>query len=637
MVLVVILSRMLSSSREFQSSSTGSLASADPLKEEETHRRETMNKRTSNKRNKKTMLLFIAIGGYITTTSLLLVLPRGASAWSSSGSLSPRDPLLMSGHEAASRSHQHHQHQHHHQLLHHHNQQQLQHAAHHQAPSQHTNNHLIHSIQARAGGLDPSDYVDEAGELEIMSGQQQIPTAQLLGAAGHAVPENFFLPGTSIPDFMLARFHHNQQQNGQQQQHAGQQQQAAIQPEAYVTARGHPVRRPPDLMEVAASAQDQVGAPESLASLIEFNSYQMGPANSQQLNSGQLGASSVGQENALAGSQQASGSAGDMLELVGGGPVSAAAAMATLQNAAAYEQQQHLVEQQIAADLAAYMARERELSQQQQVAGSSANLDNAASEQAAVDQYAAGGGQHLGPAYQIVGAPTPLEQAAARYPNMYKGVYGLPTKSSNRKPQGLLEPMGNPKTVSSPIIDFVANQVPKTGPLEKLAEKLPTPPQNPPTVFSFSSQSDPVGDKSKAVQQKKRNVMRQAEQFAKMMVKTVNEKFGLNLGDQTDIPFLLSSFGPLGFAQNVLLDPSLINTLLNSAEKTYMSDILPSPAKLAMRPVLNIFRVPNKKRDKANLSNIISFLASGGQMPASTPKHRQGTGIERHANKKSTH
>lgn len=205
--------------------------------------------------------------------------------------------------------------------------------------------------------------------------------------------------------------------------------------------------------------------------------------------------------------------------------------------------------------------------------------------------------------------------------------YGLPTKSSSKEPPGMLKPLGNPKTVSSPIIDFAANNLPKSTGFEKLAEKLPQ--HQTPTVFSFSSSKDP-SEKVKSANQKKRNVMRQAEQIARLFIKSFNDKFGTNLGDQTDIPFLLSTLGPLGFAQNVLFDPTLLVSLLNTAEKTYFSDVLPGPTKQAIKPVLNFFRVPNKKRDKANLSNIISYLASGGQTASNVPsKHRQSFGIEK--------
>lgn len=533
---------------------------------------------------------------------------------------------LENNHQHAHPNHHHH---HHHQQLQQQQHSNQHHHQHHSNQRHMSNNHnhasLAAIMQARAGGLDPSDYVDEASELDIMSNSQTIPTAQLLAAAGHIVPDNFFLPGTSIPATLFGRLQQQQQQQAQAQHQHQQQQQHA----------GH-ATRPSDLLE-AASAQELAAAaaaaavtaagPESIASLIDYNSQQQQQQRdlAQQQQQQQAG-NSQHQVDQTAASQQ------DMIDLVNGGPSSAAAA-ALLQNAAAYEQQQQLAEHQIAAELAAMAALQREHQHQSLVAAAAADQSVQASD---LEQQAIyGNSQQVGPSYQI---DNQIQQQQHQQQQQQQRPYGLPTKSSDREPVGMLKPMGNPKTITSPVIDLLATQVlPKTQQLDKfvgdkVAANVPQaqPLQQAPTIFSFNSQRDPIGDKTKAVNQKKRNVMKQAENFYKMFVKTVNDKFGINLNDQTDIPFLLSSVGPLGFAQNVLLDPTLINTLLNTAEKTYMSDILPSPAKLAMRPVLNIFRVPNKKRDNANLSNIISFLASGGQMPASGPKHRQGTGIEKH-------
>lgn len=66
-------------------------------------------------------------------------------------------------------------------------------------------------------------------------------------------------------------------------------------------------------------------------------------------------------------------------------------------------------------------------------------------------------------------------------------------------------------------------------------------------------------------------------------------------------------------------------TLLHSTEKGYISDVLPGPAKMIIRPVLNAFRMPNKKRgDKGNLINVLSYISSGLQSTGLQPNHRQG-------------
>lgn len=369
--------------------------------------------------------------------------------------------------------------------------------------------------------------------------------------------------------------------------------------------------RPVDLLQ-ADSEQH-----ESPASLIDFNGYNL--VGGQSAEARDPTGSSAGPSTASSGGAGGGSSAG--VTASGPSPMDLAEFLApSSQVASVYEQQQQqqqYIEQQLVAELAA-------LQQQQQ------GLDNVAQPSdsalaAAAEQYSSA----IGPAYQIAGQSDSYggsgygadkEQGANN-----KMPYGLPSKSASKEPSA--RPLGNPKTVSSPAIDFVTNQLPKSTAIEKLVESLPQ--TQTPTAFSFSSSKDPA-EKGKAIVQKKRNVMRQAEQVARAIIKSINEKFGTNIGDSSDIPFLLSALTPLGFAQNFLTDPALLLSLLNTAEKTYMSDVLPGPAKLAMRPVLNIFRVPNKKRDKANLLNIISYLASGGQAPASTPpKHRQGTGIER--------
>lgn len=518
--------------------------------------------------------------------------------------------------------------------------------------------------QARAGGLDPSDYIDEAGELDIMMNQQTIPTAQLMSAAGHIVPDNFFLPGGSIPA-IYSRYnaalaaqqqqavaaalaaaqqqssagqHHHQHQQ-QQQQPSEQLQQAASQVHARHVPQPTLGRSPRssaaalDLLAAAAEQQQQQQQhQDSPASLIDFNGYS-------------LTTSPDGRDGPPAM---------DLVEFLGspvapsGSQQQQAATMAALyeqQLAAAVNQhhqhqhshQQHQSQQQQYNDQQAVAELSALASNQHQQRDQDVSASN--EQQTQAEQYSLGssvGGSAIGPDYQIDALGSLQEQYASyngaekngQSQQRGKRPFGLPTKSSDKEPSDMLKPLGNPKTISSPVIDFVANNAPK-GPttLEKLAEKIPQ--TQTPTVFSFSSSKDPV-DKVKSVNQKKRNVMRQAEQLARLLIKSVNDKFGTNLGDQTDIPFLLSSVGPLGFAQNLLLDPTLLVTLLNTAEKTYFSDILPGPAKSAIRPVLNIFRVPNKKRDKANLLNIISYLTSGGQSPSSPPsKHRQSFGIEK--------
>lgn len=518
-------------------------------------------------------------------------------------------------------------------------------------------NQIAHSsqltAQARAGGLDPSDYIDEAGELDIMANQQQIPTAQLMSAAGHIVPENFFLPGGSIPAIhsrynsaIAALIAQQQQQHHHQQQQqqvaaslsASKQQQQQQDQDPLQVAASHvharhvisPVRAPVraqaplDLLVAAAAAEQQQN--EQVGSLIDFNGYN-------------LAASPDGRD----GPAQM-----DLAEFLGVPSVNQ-----QHQQHHHHHSQQALYEQQLAA-AQQQASHERQMEQLAAMASNqqgqvqsvaemhSPTNDEQQQQQASAEHYMASPIGQVGPDYQV--------EAGQEYSTSYSNnneqqaksngdkqqqqqqrPFGLPTKSSNKEPSGMLKPLGNPKTVSSPAIDFVANNLPKTSTFEKLAEKLPAP--QTPTLFSFSSSKDPM-EKVKGVNQKKRNVMRQAEQMARMLIKSINDKFGTTLGDQSDIPFLLSSLGPLGFAQNLLFDPTLLVTLLNSAEKTYFSDVLPGPAKSAIRPVLNLFRVPNKKRDKANLLNIISYLTSGGQTGSSTPsKHRQSFGIEKSANK----
>lgn len=417
-------------------------------------------------------------------------------------------------------------------------------------------------IQSRAGGLEPGDYVDEASEIEVLANQQQIPTAQLMAAAGHVVPDSFFLPGGTIPA-MYPRYLHHQHQV-----------QAPADP--LDQARNKLIRTNDPMAASANNHADQVGQPGN--AFMDYGGY------------GQSDGHEV-MEDLLHPAQQ----------------------LALHQE----QQQQHMVEQQLINELQTIVSARQQLQNLQQQGAHPANhlptrnpqypqtLENSAqpSENSPIEaQYA--GPNAIGPAYQLAGQPG---DAGVQHDLSKDKPFGLPTKGSNKEPSGMLKPFGSPKTVSSPAIDFVVNQLPKTSGLEKLADKMPQ--THTPTVMSFASSKDPM-DKVKGVNQKKRTVMRQAEHLAKMLIKSVNDKFGTNFGDQTDIPFLLSSLGPLGFAQNILFDPTLLVTLLNSAEKTYFSDVLPGPAKSAIRPVLNIFRVPNKKRDKANLLNVISYLKS---------------------------
>jgi len=626
-------------------------------------------------------------------------------------------------------------------------------------------------VQSRAGliapsALSPDDFVygqlgsagsvyDEAGDLDVLANQQQIPTAQLMSAAGHLVPENFFLAGGSIPAALYQPLgHHNQLAAGhtqrlQQQQHQHQQQQQQQQDKSVVetlqqvaaAARhlaaagntgagggGSAARYGRALLAAAASPLDLLAAAteqQLAAAVLPSEPHQSASANNNNNNNNSNNNNNNNQHQHQAGMlQQAAAQLidfngyqlatqpdprdsppqVDLLEFLAssnslvGAPSSSlqqqqqqAAVLATIQ-------QQLLYEQQLAAALADQQQQQQHHNnnnnhhhhhahhqhnqnnpqhqnqqhhnqqQQQQGQYTSAEihqLDQMAAmasnnqqqqqqeQEAAAEQYSMGAGlgsAAIGPDYQIVGQQhQDQQQYDAREPQTASGSqqnvhnqqpsrpYGLPTKSSSKEPSGMLKPIGNPKTISSPLIDFAANNLPKQSSFDKLAEKLPPVSMQPPTVFSFSSQKDPVGDKAKAISSKKRSVMRQAEQLAKFAIKSFNEKFGTNLGDQTDIPFLLSTLGPLGLAQNILFDPTLLVTLLNTAEKTYFSDVLPGPAKSVVRPVLNIFRVPNKKRDKANLLNIISYLASGGQTASNTPpsKHRQ-LGIEKSSNNKKS-
>lgn len=511
-----------------------------------------------------------------------------------------------------------------------------------------TTGHSQLAAQARSGGLEPNDYIDEAGELDIMANQPQIPTAQLMSAAGHIVPENFFLPGGSIPA-IYSRYNaaaaalvaHQQQQAAQSQPQQSptssvtgnnQQDREALQQLAshlharYALAPNRYYGRAPQALDllVAAAAEQQQQQHENPASLIDFNSYNLAASPDGRDSPGQM----------------------DLADFLG-------APMSQQQQTAA------LYEQQLAAVVAAHQHQQQQYSDQQVVNELAALASNQQQQQldtgAPTEQQQRAAAEHymaspigssagsVGPDYQVDGAGLQeygyegsgksneqQKQQQQQQQTSQQRPYGLPTKSSSKEPSGMLKPLGNPKTVSSPVIDFVANNLPKTN-FDKLAEKIPA--SQTPTILSVSSSKDPM-EKIKSVNQKKRNVIRQAEQVAKLLVKSFNDKFGTNIGDQTDIPFLLSTLGPLGFAQNILLDPTLLVTLLNSAEKTYFSDVLPGPAKSAIRPVLNFFRVPNKKRDKANLLNIIGYLTSGAPTTPSTPsKHRQSFGIEKSNNK----
>lgn len=515
--------------------------------------------------------------------------------------------------------------------------------------------------QARAGGLEPGDYVDEAGELDVLVNQQQIPTAQLLAAAGHLVPDNFFLPGGTIPANILYQQQYLQQQQQQQQQaqqqshqqHQHQTSQDALQqaasqvqtrtvpaPGRYANQAARSVLAPVDLLMAAAAVEQQAhDGPGHVSSLLEHNGYALTTQPDPRDAAAQM----------------------DLLEFLAAPQAMSSQQIAQL--AALYDQ--HLAQQQHHHH---NHHQQQQQQQQQQQANLIDHMQALASNQQAQQQEQGSESEHyvaapagpnsvVGSEYQLLLQPDYAlqaggyegksnsaggEQQYGSASNQYNNnnnqqhppqrPFGLPTKSSNKEPSGMMKPMGNPKTVSSPIIDFAANNLPKSTGLEKLADKMPQ--HQTPTVFSFASSKDP-SEKVKSVNQKKRNVMRQAEQIARLMIKSFNDKFGTNLGDQSDIPFLLSSLGPLGFAQNILLDPTLLVSLLNTAEKTYFSDVLPGPAKQVVKPVLNFFRVPNKKRgDKANLSNIISYLASGGQTASNVPsKHRQSFGIEKTSSK----
>lgn len=475
-------------------------------------------------------------------------------------------------------------------------------------------------IQSRSGPIDPVDYVDDGTELDALANQQQIPTAQLMSAAGHVVPENFFLPGGSIP---ANHFSPMQRINvpTYTQQHSSSVGMTPAQPEIIhsINARHVPGKYGP--RQVSPQAQMDLltsASSENETPLIDFNGYNL----ATQPDGREVGTPQV-----------------DLVEFLN---------ERDNQGAKFHHQQQqqlqHASEQQV--NDAYDRNQEQQQQQPAQLLHQNQHQQGNGNEHPMVgpgelvamssDQY----GQSIGPDYQIIGQPRQQPDYIMSYngnsehqknqPPMKP--FGTPNKSSSREPSDMLKPLGNPKTVSSPLIDFAVNNLPKNTVTEKLAEKIPQ--TQTPTVFSFSSSKDPM-EKGKAITQKKRNIMKQAEHMARMAVKAFNDKFGTNLGDATDIPFLLSTLGPLGFAQNLLFDPTLFITLLNSAEKAYMSDVLPAPAKTGVRVVLNAFRMPNKKRDKANLLNIISYLASGGQTPSNVPsKHRQGSGIEKKSRNK---
>lgn len=328
----------------------------------------------------------------------------------------------------------------------------------------------IRSLQQRVDGLDPEDYIDEAGELDIMKNQQQIPTADLMTAAGYIVPENFFVPGTSIP----AMYPHVQNR-------------------------------------IISSYQ------------VQHNNYN----NNQQF----------AQQN--------------------------------------FQAQQDLRQQDGRTNKKEMMTQASEISLSQL----SSNRPT------------------LGPAYSLDAINSIPQGQTMRI----KGLYGFPTKTSSKKPSDMLDPLGSPKMISSPVIDLLVEHVPKNNHLDLSNQVLNLP--NVAPIASFSSNKD-VSGVTKAMLKTKRTVMMQAENLAKNMVKSINNKFGTNLGEQSDIPFLLSSIGPLGKLHHILSDPTLFVTLLNSAERTLMSDVLPGPAKMAVRPILNIFRMPNKRQDESLGNNI---------------------------------
>lgn len=468
-------------------------------------------------------------------------------------------------------------------------------------------------IQSRSGAIDPADYVDDGAEFEAMANQQQIPTAQLMSAAGHVVPENFFLPGGIIPTNHYATMQR-------------------------VNVPAYPAQHPPNA--AMTPTQDMIHSIQARQVNGKYGPRQVAPQNSMDL----LTSASSENETPLIDFNGYNLATQPDGREVGTPQVDLVDFLNERDsNGAKYQQQQqHQMQEQHASDI---YDRSQEQSQQVQMPLQNQLLRPNEHQMMAPGEPMAMGSeqqysQSMGPDYQIVGQT----QQQPEYEMSFNGQvehqkdqsskkpYGLPNKSSNNEPTGMLKPLGNPQTISSPLIDLAANTLPKTPLTEKLNDKLPHP--QTPTVFSFSSSKDPM-EKGKVTLQKKRNIMKQAEQMARMAVKAFNDKFGTNLGDATDIPFLLSTLGPIGFAQNLLFDPTLFITLLNSAERALMSDVLPAPAKTGFRVVLNAFRMPNKKRDKANLLNIISYLASGGQTPSSVPsKHRQGSGIEKKSKNK---
>lgn len=505
------------------------------------------------------------------------------------------------------------------------------------------------TFQSRSGPIEPIDYMDDASEFEALANQQQIPTAQLMAAAGHVVPENFFLPGGSIPashygaaplqrinvpTYVPLQQHHQSGGNiGQSDvmhsthgRHATGKLTGARQPQAsamdHLLTAASSVDNEGPLVDYSgynlATQPDgrEVGTPQ--VDLIEF-------LNEQRDNQAAQSYQYQQHQQVQQPQQQAPIHYTDqMSDYEPVGPVA---------NQRSQNIEPPLQQPQPQQQTQLQQQQQAQQTQMQQTANDQQMLMASNEQMISVATDNQPGMQYIGPDYQIIGQ-SPSQDYIMVYNNEYQATqkdqqqkpYGLPTKSSSKEPSGMLKPIGNPKTISSPVIDFAASTLPKTTVVEKVGEKLPPPPQ-PPTVFSFASSKDPA-DKGKAIMNKKRNTFRQAENMVRGAIKAFNDKFGTNLGDATDIPFLLSTLGPLGFAQNLLFDPTLFVTLINSAEKALMDDVLPGSAKFGIRTVLNVFRVPNKKRDKANLLNIISYLASGGQTPSSVPsKHRQGSGI----------
>lgn len=476
--------------------------------------------------------------------------------------------------------------------------------------------------QKRLGGLDPSDYVDEAGELDIMANQQQISTAQLMGAAGHIIPENFFLPGGSIPSQITAAKYSNSVASYLQQAQQQQQQQVFQplnhqDPMQQVASHVHARHNDPQLQQRPHQQQSSDTAAKVAQPVNRYQQMLELRENQQLIDYNNL-------KNAAQQDPRDSATHTSLAEFLASNnqPV---VSMFEPSNFNQQQQRDHMItatlaEQQMAARLAAI--------QHQRAHQHSEPMSPQASESSPVESSSHGlpvaGNGHssisIGPEYSVAGHESTSsyggyeqqqqQQQRQQYPkNQQQPPFGLPTKSGGRFAEGIIRPLGDVQGFSSPVLNSALSAIPKTPNIDNLVNQIPA--SQTPTVFSFSSAVDPMV-KVKTVNQKTRNVIKQAEQVARATLKVINRNLGTTFGEEQQEPILLNPNGPLGFV-NYLVDPGLFISALNSAEKSYQSNILPAPLKAGLGPVLNIFRVPNKKRDKANLLNLINMISTAVQ------------------------